>query len=115
MPEQRQRFPPLCPDLVVSWPSPSDEGSAGWSALRRKMARPIKPTAPRLGWLFAPDERAVEIGPPAATPTPGTGHGLSKQGLSFPGLRLDLEEIWQPAANPQVNPVLRLSDDQLTC
>jgi len=44
-PEQRCRFPPLCPELVIELASPSDEGPRGVSALRRKMAH-IRPTAP---------------------------------------------------------------------
>ena len=36
--EERRRFAPLCPDLVVELPSPRDEGPRGMSALRRKMA-----------------------------------------------------------------------------
>ena len=35
--EQRRRFPPLCPDLVIELASASDEGPRGVSALRCKM------------------------------------------------------------------------------
>ena len=58
-------FPPLCPDLVVelaspNGASPSDEGSSGVSALRRKMDT-YQANGARLGWLLLPEERAVEI------------------------------------------------------
>ena len=36
--EERRRFAPLCPDLVVELASTSDEGPRSLSALRRKMA-----------------------------------------------------------------------------
>jgi Uma2 family endonuclease len=59
-PEQRRRFPPLCPDLVVELVSSSDAGPRGAEALRRKMAR-YRANGARLGWLLFPEERAVEI------------------------------------------------------
>jgi Uma2 family endonuclease len=57
--EQRRRFPPLCPDLVLELASPSDEGPRGVSALRRKMDQ-YQANGARLGWLLLPEERAVE-------------------------------------------------------
>jgi Uma2 family endonuclease len=59
-PEQRRRFPPLCPDLVVELVSPSDTGPRGITALRRKMDL-YQANGVRLGWLLLPQERAVEI------------------------------------------------------
>lgn len=94
---ERRGFAPLCPDLVVELASPSDEGPRGLSALRQKMAA-YQRNGARLGWLLIPAERAVEVWGPlaessaqpqrveAATRLDGDPH--------FPGLALDLEEIW---------------------
>ncbi len=95
--EQRRTFAPLCPDLVVELASPSDEGPRGLTALRQKMDA-YQRNGARLGWLLIPAERAVEIWEPladspaqprridAATRLDGDPH--------FPGLAIDLEEIW---------------------
>lgn len=117
-PEQRRRFPPLCPDLVVELVSPSDTGPRGAEALRRKMAC-FQANGARLGWLLFPEERAVEIWRAEAE---GEGEGVGKAegeaagegermapggtverieaaevlegGEVLPGLRLELAEIW---------------------
>ncbi len=96
--EQRRGFAPLCPDLVVELASPGDEGLRGVSSLRRKMAS-YQSNGALLGWLLLPEQRAVEIWPAAAE------NGLSEPvrlesaevlegGADFPGLRLELAEIW---------------------
>jgi Uma2 family endonuclease len=116
-PEQRRGFPPLCPDLVIELASPSDEGPRGETALRRKMASYLANGA-QLGWLLFPEQRAVEIWrgsgdgtteepSPTASPLQATGAaGAARQperlepaevlegGEAFPGLRLELAEIW---------------------
>ena len=94
-PEQRRGFPPLCPDLVVELASPSDEGPRGLTALRRKLAA-YQSNGAQLGWLLLPAEQAVEIWR-ADAPTPerlAPARQLSAEPL-FPGLTLDLTEIWQ--------------------
>jgi len=91
--EQRRTFAPLCPDLVVELASPSDEGSRGVSALRRKMAA-YQANGARLGWLLLPDERAVEIWPAGGEPQRLEQAMPLEAGPEFPGLQLDLEEIW---------------------
>ena len=116
-PEQRRGFPPLCPDLVIELVSPSDEGPRGSEALRRKMAAYIANGA-QLGWLLFPEQRAVEIWR-AASGSGGAAEGgavergdtsgamgsaMAPQRLEdasrleggelFPGLELELEEIW---------------------
>lgn len=94
-PQQRRRFPPLCPDLVVELASPSDEGPRGVTALRRKMDQ-YQANGARLGWLLLPEERAVEI-------WRGGQQGLAERleeasrlegGELAEGLALELEEIW---------------------
>jgi len=62
-PEQRRRFAPLCPDLVVELASPADEGPRGLRALRQKMAV-YQSNGARLGWLLIPCEQAVGLRPP---------------------------------------------------
>jgi Uma2 family endonuclease len=94
-PQQRRGFPPLCPDLVVELVSPSDEGSRGVSALRRKMDQ-YQANGARLGWLLLPEERAVEF-------WRGGHQGMAERlenerrldGAELAeGLELELEEIW---------------------
>ena len=93
--EQRRRFPPLCPDLVIELASPNDESPRGVTALRRKMAL-FQSNGAQLGWLLLPQERAVEI-------WRGGQHGMAERlenasrldgGELAEGLSLDLEEIW---------------------
>jgi len=105
--EQRHGFPPLCPDLVVELASPSDEGSRGVSALRRKMAA-YQANGARLGWLLLPDERAVEIWPASGDPQRQEQATPLEAGPEFPGLRLDLEEIWGSRQRIPGQPVPRL-------
>ena len=92
---ERDGFPPLCPDLVVELASPSDEPQA----LRRKLAAYMANGA-RLGWLLLPLSRSVEVW----TPESAAGASIPDQvlaadqpleaGQQFPGLRIDLAEIW---------------------
>ena len=95
--EQRRGFAPLCPDLVVELASPSDEGPRSLTALRQKMAA-YQRNGARLGWLLIPAERAVEIWEPLADPPapPRRIEAASRLDAAphFPGLVVDLEEIW---------------------
>jgi Uma2 family endonuclease len=91
---ERRGFPPICPDLVVELASPSDRAAD----LERRMASWIHNGA-SLGWLLLPESRAVEVW----RPTDG-GRGSAPQRLGeamaldagplFPGLAIDLKEIW---------------------
>lgn len=92
-PEERRGFAPLCPDLVVELASPSDEGPRGLSALRRKMAA-YQANGARLGWLLIPQEQAVEVWPASGEPQRLEQAALLEAGADFPGLRLQLAEIW---------------------
>jgi Uma2 family endonuclease len=104
--EQRRGFAPLCPDLVVelastSGASPSDEGPRGITALRKKMAA-YQRNGARLGWLLIPAERAVEVWGPLADPPLKPSRDPERLeaatrldgGPEFPGLEIELEEIW---------------------
>jgi Uma2 family endonuclease len=93
-PEQRRGFAPLCPDLVVELASPSDEGPRGVAALRQKMAS-YQANGARQGWLLLPHERAVEVwGPGNQEPQRLEQAATLEGGTAFPGLFLNLEEIW---------------------
>jgi len=93
--EQRRSFPPLCPDLVVELASPSDEGPRGVNALRQKMEL-YRRNGAQLGWLLLPSERAVEIWRDDATSPPERLQPADAldAGDLFPGLRLELAEVW---------------------
>jgi len=92
---ERDGFPPLCPDLVVELARPSDEPQA----LRRKLAAYMANGA-RLGWLLLPLSRSVEVWTPesaagASIPTRVLAAGQPLEaGQQFPGLSIDLAEIW---------------------
>ena len=92
--EQRRGFAPLCPDLVVELVSPCDAGPRGGKALRQKMAA-YRANGAQLGWLLLPDEQAVEIWR-ADQPEPDRIKPASQlDGADlFPGLVIDLAEIW---------------------
>ena len=92
---ERDGFPPLCPDLVVELASPSDEPQA----LRRKLATYMANGA-RLGWLLLPLSRSAEVwtaasaaGAPIPDQVLAAGQPL-EAGQQFPGLSIDLAEIW---------------------
>ena len=95
--EQRRGFPPLCPDLVVELVSASDEGPRGAEALRRKMAAYLANGA-QLGWLLFPEQKALEIWQADGGSEPGPRRlepaSRLEGGTLFPGLALELEEIW---------------------
>ncbi len=91
---ERDGFPPLCPDLVVELASPLDQPEA----LRLKMASYISNGA-QLGWLLLPRQRTVELW--SADPSTQEARFSALSGASrleaaaeFPGLLIDLEEIW---------------------
>ena len=80
---------------MVELASPSDEGPRGLTALRRKMAA-YQANGALLGWLLIPEERAVEVWLAGASQperiAPATTLDASPH---FPGLQIDLEEVWQ--------------------
>ena len=93
-PEQRRSFPPLCPDVVVELASPSDQGPRAVAALRQKMAA-YQANGAQLGWLLIPEERAVEVWPEASEPHRIEAATLLDGGQLLPGLRIELQDIWQ--------------------
>ena len=94
-PEERRGFAPLCPDLVVELASPSDEGPRGLTALREKLSR-YQANGAQLGWLLIPEQRAVEVWPASGGASQRLDEATSLDaGPLFPGLQIDLEEIWR--------------------
>jgi len=95
-PEQRRGFAPLCPDLVVELASPSDQAPRGLTALRRKMAA-YQANGAQLGWLLIPEQQAVEVWPALGGGEPARLDAATSldAGPQFPGLQIDLQEIWQ--------------------
>ena len=91
--DQQRRFAPLCPDLVVELASPTDDGPRGLTALRRKMEA-YQSNGARLGWLLIPHERAVEVWPASGESQRFEQIALLQAGPEFPGLQLQLAEIW---------------------
>ena len=95
--EQRRGFAPLCPELVIELASPSDAGPRGLTALRQKMAA-YQRNGARLGWLLIPAQQAVEIWEPLADPPAQPRRIEAASHLDaaphFPGLVVELEEIW---------------------
>lgn len=87
-PNQRQSFPPVCPDFVVELRSPSDN----LGDLRDKMQEYINNGA-RLGWLIDPINKIVEIyHPQRSTVVMVNPEKLSGEDV-LPSFVLDLENI----------------------
>ena len=91
---ERDGFPPLCPDLVVELASPSDQPEP----LRLKMASYICNGA-QLGWLLLPRQRTVEVWSAEPSTQAARFSAMSdasrlEAAAEFPGLVIDLEEIW---------------------
>ncbi|MBM5818411.1 MAG: Uma2 family endonuclease, partial [Cyanobacteria bacterium K_Offshore_surface_m2_239] len=74
--------------------SPGDEGPRGLTALRRKMER-YQANGAQLGWLLIPEEQAVEVWPASGTPQCIEAATQLDAGELFPGLVIELQEIWQ--------------------
>jgi Uma2 family endonuclease len=92
-PEQRRSFAPLCPDLVVELASSSDKDPRALTALRNKMAA-YQANGARLGWLLIPHQQAVEVWPASGAAQRLDAPDVLEGGPEFPGLQLQLDEIW---------------------
>ncbi|PSN19721.1 hypothetical protein C7271_05860 [filamentous cyanobacterium CCP5] len=62
-PEQRRKFPPICPDFALELVSPSDN----INTVRAKMQEYLD-SGLRLGWLINPQEQQVEVYRPQTAP-----------------------------------------------
>lgn len=92
-PEQRRGFAPLCPDLVVALASPPDDGPRGLTTLRQNMSV-YRHNCARLGWLRIPHSQAVDVWPASGAPQRLVSADVLEGGPAFPGLQLQLAEIW---------------------
>jgi Uma2 family endonuclease len=88
-PEQKEKFPPICPDFVIELMSPSDILKTVQAKMQEYIDNGVK-----LGWLLNRKERKVEIyriGRDVETlqsPTSLSGEAI------LPGFVLDLGSIW---------------------
>lgn len=87
--DERKKFLPLCPDFALELMSESDELRDTQAKMQEYLDNGL-----RLGWLFNPKNRTVEIYRPnqavEALQSPTT---LSGEGV-LPGFVLDLQAIW---------------------
>jgi Uma2 family endonuclease len=89
--EAKQRFLPLCPDVVIELRSPSDR----LQDLVLKMEE-YRDNGARLGWLIDPQRRCVHVYRPGRPPEL-LEHPLQVAGdPELPGLVLDLAVVWAP-------------------
>ena len=90
--DQKQKFLPLCPDVVVEIRSPSDR----LNHLQEKMQEYLDNGA-QLGWLIDPPSRTLYVYRPNR-PVEHLEHPATIAGDPvLPGFSLDLQIIWEPA------------------
>jgi Uma2 family endonuclease len=88
-PQQRQQFPPLCPDFVLELRSPSD----ALVTVQAKMQEYLDNGA-QLGWLIDPIEKRVYIYRPQ-TPVACLNNPQTISGEPvLPGFVLELGRVW---------------------
>ncbi len=86
--DERQRFPPICPDFVIELRSETDNLKKLQAKMQEYLGSGI-----RLGWLIDPKTKKVEIYRPSQevevlNPTTLSGEDV------LPGFVLDLKPIW---------------------
>lgn len=89
--EQKQRFLPLCPDVVVELRSPTDS----FAILQEKMQEYLKNGA-RLGWLIDPESKQVHVYRPDETVRALENPESISGDHILPGFVLSLKPIWLP-------------------
>jgi Uma2 family endonuclease len=89
--EQKERFLPLCPDVVIELRSPSDS----LRAIQDKMQEYMDNGA-QLGWLIDPLERHVYVYLPQRQPERLDNPEVISGEPILPGFVLNLQPIWQP-------------------
>jgi len=88
-PEQRRKFPPLCPDFVAELRSPTDALETLQAKLEEYLAN-----GAQLGWLIDPEERKLYLYRPGSDvvclvdPVSVSGDPV------LPGFVLDLAKVW---------------------
>lgn len=89
--EQKEKFPPLCPDFVIELLSPTDT----LAATQAKMTEYIENGA-QLGWLIDPEMRQIHVYRPHQAVVVLKNVAEIGADPELPGFVLDLREIWQP-------------------
>jgi Uma2 family endonuclease len=87
-PDQRERFPPLCPDFAVELRSPSDR----LPSLQRRLRELIRNGA-QLGWLIDPRRRSVHVYRPGEPVQTLLAPSSVSADPILPGFVLDLNAI----------------------
>jgi Uma2 family endonuclease len=89
--EQKQKFPPICPDFVIELLSPTDT----LAVTQAKMDEYIENGA-HLGWLIYPEARQVHVYRPRQGVVVLENLAEVSADPELPGFVLDLREIWEP-------------------
>lgn len=89
-PEQRRKFPPLCPDFVIELRSDTDR----LSMLQEKMKEYLDNGA-QLGWLIDPLQHKVWVYRPNSEPVCLDNPASVSGEPELPGYVLPLAEIWR--------------------
>jgi Uma2 family endonuclease len=87
--DQREKFPPLCPDFAVELRSPSDR----LVPLQRRM-RELMRNGSQLGWLIDPQRRAVHVYRPGQSIETLLSPTSVSADPVLVGFVLDLTPIW---------------------
>lgn len=89
--EQKKKFLPVCPDVVIEVRSPSDSRRV----LEGKMREYVNNGA-RLGWLIDPAARRVDVYRPGRAIETLEGPESLSGDPELPGFTLDLRPVWEP-------------------
>jgi Uma2 family endonuclease len=90
-PEQKKKFPPLCPDFVVELRSPSDRLAQVQAKMREWIANGAK-----LGWLIDPEARSAYIYRPGQTTERLINPRRVEGDGPVAGFVLEMADIWNP-------------------
>lgn len=88
-PQQKRKFPRLCPDFVIELMSPSDRLSETKAKMQQWLRNGVE-----LGWLIDPDRRTVTIFRPGAEPRVEVAADRVIGEHPVTGFVLDLKDIW---------------------
>jgi Uma2 family endonuclease len=89
-PEQKEKFPPICPDFVIELMSPSDS----LTATQAKMQE-YRDNGAKLGWLLNRKDQQVEIYRPHQPVERLQQPDCLSGAALLPGFVLNLAAIWQ--------------------
>ncbi|GAC1457675.1 MAG: Uma2 family endonuclease [Chamaesiphon sp.] len=87
--EQKRKFPPICPDFVLELLSPTDNLSTTQAKMQEYLNSGV-----RLGWLFNPEEKQVEIYRPGQSVEILQAPAILSGEFVLPGFTLNLHWFW---------------------